>query len=830
MFKKNHLVILVIICGIITSALPSNSVRAAGELNFTVDTTIDAADSNLNDNECIDTGGHCSLRTAIQQAIAHPGDDTITVPAGMYNLTLTGADSGSPSSLTDYANNAGVGDFDIYSNSDTITITGAGSASTIINASTISDRIFDVITNSVLTVSGVTIKNGSTTSAGGGMKCVNSTVTLIDVIISYNTSTASAGGLNSSNCSLTFSHTTFDHNTAVNDGGAAYISVSSGNTISITDGEFTHNTSNRLGGAIEFNQISGSQYATLNRVTFANNSSTGGGTTGGGALEVYAGVQITNGTFIDNSSDTLGGAIEVPNNAAARLVLAQSTIIQNTAGTRGGGISVGGLNATVQLRGNLIAANTATNIGQDCYAIYGFTSLDYNFVGDKNDCDFNPETHDDVTTGARSYMATAELGDNGGSIQTVRMYGPETLDIVPSGSCTDAAGAALSVDARGMVRAQNTNCDRGAYEKDQANPTVTVTAGTDTVECATGTWINAGATASDNFSTSLTASTSDTVNVNTLGVQTITYTSAADADGNTGTATRTVTVRDTTAPVITVTGNTSITHEGATSYTDAGATASDACDSSVSVITTGSISITTLGAQTLTYTTSDDSTNTAIQKTRTVTVVDTTAPVLTLVGEDHVTLNQGDTYTDAGATATDSFQGDVTSSIVTTNPVDVNTPGDYTITYAVSDSSGNTAIAITRTVTVAAVTTTSVVTTNGKVVNLLVDGIQVDRLKIGKKKLARTYYKIKTVTFFSDYDNVIVLTAGKHSAKLTVARITADHHLEKIASKTFAIANRTALKLKATLSKKQIITRVGKGKTTAFHTWIVKKTGQLYEK
>ena len=52
----------------------------------------------------------------------------------------------------------------------------------------------------------------------------------------------------------------------------------------------------------------------------------------------------------------------------------------------------------------------------------------------------------------------------------------------------------------------------------------------------------------------------------------ITYT-ATDASGNTGTATRTVTVVDTTAPVVTVTGDTSVTVELGSTYTDAGATA-----------------------------------------------------------------------------------------------------------------------------------------------------------------------------------------------------------------------------------------------------------------
>jgi hypothetical protein len=57
-------------------------------------------------------------------------------------------------------------------------------------------------------------------------------------------------------------------------------------------------------------------------------------------------------------------------------------------------------------------------------------------------------------------------------------------------------------------------------------------------------------------------------------------------------------------------------------------------------------------------------------------------------------------YTDAGATAMDPEDGDITSRIVVTNPVNTTVLGSYTITYAVSDLSGNAATAVTRTVNV----------------------------------------------------------------------------------------------------------------------------------
>jgi len=81
---------------------------------------------------------------------------------------------------------------------------------------------------------------------------------------------------------------------------------------------------------------------------------------------------------------------------------------------------------------------------------------------------------------------------------------------------------------------------------------------------------------------------------------------------------------------------------------------------------------------------------------------DTDAPVITLSGEKAVQILKGNTYVDAGATANDVTDGDLTASITTnisaTNP-NVNVAGVYTITYTVTDADGNTATE-TRTVTV----------------------------------------------------------------------------------------------------------------------------------
>ena len=77
---------------------------------------------------------------------------------------------------------------------------------------------------------------------------------------------------------------------------------------------------------------------------------------------------------------------------------------------------------------------------------------------------------------------------------------------------------------------------------------------------------------------------------------------------------------------------------------------------------------------------------------------DETPPIITLVGDQIVAHAQGADYSDAGATAMDDVDGDITESITVTGNVDVNTIGQYTITYSVSDSAGNAAEAVTRSI------------------------------------------------------------------------------------------------------------------------------------
>ena len=105
---------------------------------------------------------------------------------------------------------------------------------------------------------------------------------------------------------------------------------------------------------------------------------------------------------------------------------------------------------------------------------------------------------------------------------------------------------------------------------------------------------------------------------------------------------------DTVSPVVTVTGDNPATVELGATYSDAGATS----DGGETVVSSGTVDTSTVGSYTITYTASDAAGNVGTA-TRTVNVVDTTAPVITITGDNPFTVELGENYTDAGATASD---------------------------------------------------------------------------------------------------------------------------------------------------------------------------------
>ena len=75
-------------------------------------------------------------------------------------------------------------------------------------------------------------------------------------------------------------------------------------------------------------------------------------------------------------------------------------------------------------------------------------------------------------------------------------------------------------------------------------------------------------------------------------------------------------------------------------------------------------------------------------------------PFITLNGDSNIEIYMGSTFVDPGATAYDEEDGDITNSIQVSGSVDTNTHGTYVLAYNVTDSDGNSATVVVRTINV----------------------------------------------------------------------------------------------------------------------------------
>ncbi|PKF63475.1 hypothetical protein CW745_01095 [Psychromonas sp. psych-6C06] len=155
--------------------------------------------------------------------------------------------------------------------------------------------------------------------------------------------------------------------------------------------------------------------------------------------------------------------------------------------------------------------------------------------------------------------------------------------------------------------------------------------------------------------------------------------------------------KDTTAPVITITGANPLKHAYGSDYVELGATALDAVDGVVEVSVEGGVNIDMMNDYIITYTATDKAGNKATEK-RTVSVEDLTAPVITLNGDNEVGLVQFDTYQELGAIAQDDVDGALTVE-APSGEIDSTKLGSYPLTYSIADNAGNTATTV-RTVVV----------------------------------------------------------------------------------------------------------------------------------
>ncbi|OJT23782.1 hypothetical protein BO221_17565 [Archangium sp. Cb G35] len=171
-----------------------------------------------------------------------------------------------------------------------------------------------------------------------------------------------------------------------------------------------------------------------------------------------------------------------------------------------------------------------------------------------------------------------------------------------------------------------------------------------------------------------------------------------DVTGLESTCTAKVTVVDVTAPSIVCPGNVLAECVDGGAEVDPGvASGADTCGLVTHSSSPGAGRF-PVGSTTVTHTVADAYSNTAACTSR-VTVADTQAPEVAVVGYDSMTVECGKPYFDPGAAAFDGCYGDLSHTVTVSGSVNIRVAGTYTLTYTVKDAAGNVGTA-TRTVRV----------------------------------------------------------------------------------------------------------------------------------
>ena len=322
----------------------------------------------------------------------------------------------------------------------------------------------------------------------------------------------------------------------------------------------------------------------------------------------------------------------------------------------------------------------------------------------------------------------------------------------------------------GGLEDDSSSASSTAVEIEKTPPVITLIGDSTVNKAQDSIYIDAGATAKDRDDNNLTQSITTVSNVDTskIGEYTVTYNVTDSANVPAQEVIRTVIVVDTLAPVITLSGEETVTIEQGTEYNPIlGATATDDIDGMLDdqINTVSNVNTSIPGEYTVTYSVTN-SKGLSATVTRTVIVKPSQAPVITLIGDSTVTVEVGSIYEDQGATAIDNVDGDLTESIVVDySNVDSSTPGQYTVTYNVSDAAGNAAVEVIRTVIVED-TTAPVITLNGY------DRIYIEVGSIYDDLGATASDNVDgnlTESIVVDYSNVNTSTLGEYTVTYNVS-------------------------------------------------------------
>src|SRR5207249_2707731 len=275
--------------------------------------TVDRTDDVASASACTGAASDCSLRGAVTFANAN-ASTVINIPAGTYNITLTGA--------TEDLN--ATGDLDLLAGASGVSFVGAGAATTIIQvAAGLNERIFQVTpgVNPVVgwtgSWSGLTMQNGGTPTgtaalSGGAILCggTDNVYTISSCTFNNNilngTVASNGGAISQSakqtggNGQATLTSCTFTNNRTQTGIGGGYRTLGGTTTtgtqsLTVTTSRFDNNeaTTNE-GGAIKFSSASASTY-NVNKTQFTNNRALDvNANTGGGAIEMGGGTLTLN--------------------------------------------------------------------------------------------------------------------------------------------------------------------------------------------------------------------------------------------------------------------------------------------------------------------------------------------------------------------------------------------------------------------------------------------------------------------------------------------------------------------------------------------------------
>jgi hypothetical protein len=247
-----------------------------------------------------------------------------------------------------------------------------GAGATFIDASSTGTAIrIDGVTGDGVTIEGFTIRNGSTTGQGGGVRCASSMLHLLDSAVSSNHA-ISGGGLFASSCGLDVQGTSFTGNTASMQGGGALAQECTGEFrnsvfennqavqgggLAIIEGgaclresTVTSNTAGLNGGGLYH-----ASDAAVEDNTIADNDA---GWTGGGVFVHLHAPELRRNDITGNTSENDGGGLYFHKSSG---VLADNTIAANASGDDGGGIRI--FESEMRVERNLIQANDAADGG-----------------------------------------------------------------------------------------------------------------------------------------------------------------------------------------------------------------------------------------------------------------------------------------------------------------------------------------------------------------------------------------------------------------------------------------------------------------------------------